>query len=103
MRAPRIAPARGRRSRFDPSFDEAALPQVVEDQLVKRKDVRGEDVSNSALSAPLLEASDEGIQSVLVSLQERCADGDLGALLILAVDQAKVPDKIGIDFFLGED
>ena len=79
------------------SLDQPAFAEVVQDQLVERVLVGGEDVSDSALGAPVLETADEGVQVVLVAFQERGADGDLGDVVVLGIDQAEVADELGLD------
>src|SRR4051794_18957 len=64
-------------AQFDGSTDQAPLAEVVEDQLVERVLIGGEDVGDPPPGTPLLQAADEGVEVVLVPLQERGADGDL--------------------------
>ena len=54
-----------------------------------------ENIGDPPLRTPVLQAGDEGIEVVLVAPQKRGADGDLGDVFVLDVDEAEVADELG--------
>jgi hypothetical protein len=79
------------------------LTEITEDQGLKRMIRRSQNIGNAPLVAVIPEGLAVGLEIDLVPVKQRPAYGDLGHVVVLAVQQPQVAHQLRLQFLGAED